>query len=66
MTLKEARVSAGLTQEEVAKALGVKRSAISMWETGKSFPKAKMLPLISVIYRKPIHELIEMNPEVES
>ena len=66
MTLKEARVSAGLTQEEVAKALGVKRSAISMWETGKSFPKAKMLPLISAIYRKPISELIEMNTEVES
>lgn len=39
ITLKAARVNAGYTQEEAAKALGVSRSTLSNWETGVSYPK---------------------------
>ena len=35
--LKSARTSAGLTQEEVAEALGVSRQTISNWENGRTY-----------------------------
>lgn len=36
--LRQARVAAGLGQEELANRLGVKRQAISTWENGKRHP----------------------------
>ena len=41
MSLKMLRVMAGLTQEELAKALDVVPSTISNWETGKTKPCKK-------------------------
>ena len=41
MSLKLLRVMAGLTQEELAKALDVVPSTISNWETGKVKPCRK-------------------------
>ena len=41
MSLKLLRVMAGLTQEELAKALDVVPSTISNWETGKTKPCKK-------------------------
>lgn len=40
ITLAAARVSAGLTQEELAKKLGVSRMLVYQWETGKVPMKA--------------------------
>lgn len=34
--MKNARIHAGYTQEEIAQALGVSRQTISNWETGVS------------------------------
>ncbi len=36
--LVKARESAGLTQEELARAVGVKQEQVNMWELGKSRP----------------------------
>lgn len=36
--LREARSAAGLTQEQVAEALGVSRQTVSNWERGKTYP----------------------------
>lgn len=36
--LKELRSSKGLTQEELAEALFVSRTAISKWESGRGYP----------------------------
>lgn len=36
VTLAGARVSAGYTQEELAKKLGVSRDLVARWETGKA------------------------------
>lgn len=36
--LKTARQNAGLTQEQVAEALGVSRQSVSNWETSKTYP----------------------------
>ena len=41
MSLKLLRIMAGLTQEELAKALDVVPSTISNWETGKTKPCEK-------------------------
>ncbi len=38
--VKRARESAGLTQEFVAVRLGVTRSAVALWETGRTQPNA--------------------------
>ena len=37
--LHELRKSRGLTQEELAEALFVSRTAISKWESGRGYPK---------------------------
>ena len=37
------RKAAGLTQQQLADLLGVKRSALSMWESSRNNPPAKYL-----------------------
>jgi len=39
ISLKAARVNAGLTQKDVAESVGVNVSTVSFWETGKTTPK---------------------------
>ena len=41
--LKILRVTKGLSQQELAKALGVTQGAVSQWETGIKQPNEKML-----------------------
>lgn len=38
--LKECRVAAQLSQEEVAALLGIQRQAVSKWEQGKTLPRS--------------------------
>lgn len=40
ITLKAARINAGLKQSDVAVALGVERKTVGAWESGKHLPKA--------------------------
>lgn len=35
ITLRAARVNSGLTQDDIAAKLGVARSVVNLWETGK-------------------------------
>ena len=57
MRLKEVRLSAGLTQEEAAKALNVSRTTVTMWETGTVNPTADKLPAIAKLYGCTINDL---------
>lgn len=57
ITLKAARVNAGLTQEQAAKKLGVSRSTLQNWETGKSFPKQPNICAMCEIYDVPFDAL---------
>ncbi|MDY2783837.1 MAG: helix-turn-helix domain-containing protein [Candidatus Pseudoruminococcus sp.] len=41
------RLSKGFNQEEMSKALGISKSTIAMWETGKRFPSPDMVELIA-------------------
>jgi len=50
VTLKAARVNAGITQEQAAEIIGISRSLIQNWERGKSFPDAMHLKKIENAY----------------
>lgn len=49
MSFKKAREKSNLTQQELADKLGVDQSAVCLWETGKTRPRAKILPMIAKI-----------------
>ena len=56
--LQELRKSRGLTQEELAEALFVSRTAISKWESGRGYPSIDSLKEISRYFSVTIDELI--------
>ena len=56
--LLELRKSKGLTQEELAEALYVSRTAISKWESGRGYPGIDSLKEISRFFSVTIDELI--------
>ena len=56
--LAELRKSRGLTQEELAEALFVSRTAVSKWESGRGYPSIDSLKEISRFFSVTIDELI--------
>lgn len=48
--LQELRKQKGITQEELASALYVSRTAVSKWESGRGFPSIDSLKAISAYY----------------
>ena len=56
--LKELRSSRGLTQEELAEAMFVSRTAISKWESGRGYPSIDSLKEISTLFSVTIDELL--------
>lgn len=50
MTLKVLRTISGMTQEQVAKAVGVSRITYLKWERYESYPDAKQLVRLSEIF----------------
>ena len=56
--LQELRKSRGLTQEELAEALFVSRTAISKWESGRGYPSIDSLKQISNYFSISIDELL--------
>lgn len=56
--LQELRKNRGLTQEELAEALYVSRTAISKWETGRGYPSIDSLKEISTFFSVSIDDLL--------
>ena len=56
--LQKLRKSRGLTQEELAEALYVSRTAISKWESGRGYPNIDSLKQISSYFSVTIDELL--------
>lgn len=56
--LQELRKRRGLTQEELAEALYVSRTAISKWESGRGYPSIDSLKAISRFFSVRIDDLI--------
>ena len=56
--LQELRKSSGLTQEELAEALYVSRTAISKWESGRGYPSIDSLKEIAGYFSVTIDDLL--------
>ena len=57
--LRERRLKGGIpTQSEVAAILGVRPTAVSKWENGRSKPRADKLPILAKLYGCSIEELL--------
>ena len=56
--LQELRKRKGLTQEELAEALYVSRTAISKWESGRGYPNIDSLKAIAKFFSVTIDELL--------
>lgn len=57
--IKKLRKDNNLTQDELAKKLGVTYQAVSKWENGKSIPDIAILKTISELFNVNIDELLE-------
>lgn len=56
--LREARIAAGLTQEQLGFAVGVTKSSISAWENNRETPNFKLLPELRNTLGRSLDELV--------
>lgn len=61
--IKEARIAAQLTQEQVAQALGVSRQTMSNWENNKTYPDIVSVIKMSDLYAVSLDYLLKEKEE---
>ena len=59
MVLKQLRESLMMTQKELSLKLGISRSTVAMWESGRSVPSVENLKKLSELYFCTIDELVK-------
>lgn len=52
------RKEKGITQEELARYIGVTKASVSKWETGQSYPDISLLPQLAAYFNISVDELI--------
>lgn len=63
--LKDARLNAGLTQEQVAEKIMVSRQTISNWENGKSLPDIVSIMNLSDLYQISLDVLLKGDQKMK-
>lgn len=58
MKIKALRESKNMTQEQLAAEVGVERTAVAMWETGKSSPRVQTLLKLAKTFNCTVDELV--------
>ncbi len=58
MSLAAARAKEGLSQRAVVATLGITNAAVCLWETGKTMPRAALLPKLAALYDCTVDELL--------
>ena len=58
MRIKELRKQNGFTQEKLALSLGVDRSTITCWETGRSEPRIAYLIMLADMFHCTVDDLL--------
>lgn len=56
---EKCRRLAGMTQTDVAKALNIAQCTVSLWESGKTFPRGNMVVAVAELYGCTIDALFE-------
>lgn len=64
MSYRSARKNAGLSVQDVKKALGVSDTAVYLWETGVSNPKATNMVKLAALYGCTVDELLRPEEAV--
>ena len=63
--IREKRTAQGLTQEQVATALGVSAPAVSKWERGgRAFPRSPLLPALARLLGTDLNGLLSFQQEM--
>lgn len=62
--IKRERKNKGLTQEELARYLGVSTPAVNKWEKGLSFPDITLLPVIASFFKLSVDDLLGYEPQM--
>ena len=57
ISLRAARVNAGLSQKEVAISLGISNKTLSSWENGDTFPSADKIVRLCELYNLSYDEI---------
>lgn len=57
--IREYRERHGLSQEELARRLGIDRSSVAKWESGCNIPRLTHLLELAKIFRCSVDELVE-------
>ncbi len=61
--IREFREQRDLSQDEVAKILGVNRTAVAKWETGANKPRIEKLIGLSKLLRCTVDDLLGLKPK---
>ena len=62
MSFKKERERSGITQVQIAAALNIDQSTVSLWESGKTHPRAKLLPKLAKMLGCTVDELLAPDP----
>lgn len=60
-TIKIHREKLGLSQDKLAKLLGVRQSTVAMWETQKNSPRFDKIPLLAEALHCTVDELFGLD-----
>lgn len=63
-TLVKKRKEKNITQEDLARYMGVSKASVSKWETGASYPDIAFLPQLATYFDISIDELMDYQPQM--
>ena len=59
MSIRAYRIKVGYSQAELANLIGVSDAAVCMWETGKTAPRAALLPKLAALMNCTVDDLLK-------
>jgi len=62
--IQEGRKRKGITQDELARYIGVSKASVSKWETGQSYPDITLLPQLATYFNISIDDLMGYEPQM--
>lgn len=65
-TIRRLRTAKGMTQEQLADALGVAFQSVSRWENGTNYPDVELIPEIAIYFGVSTDELLGMSGAIKA